>query len=149
MKCETCGEYHWSEHHQCAPEWQILELPDPDDWEDSSRARGVDAAAAVETWADRRDASGDYDIVSGTPATVRVRQLGEDGEGEVMIVHGESVPSYNARPVMRLGCSRCGVRQDFTVELLDSSCTGTVRDHRPRALAEDRLPCTGRLEAYT
>ena len=147
-RCNICRELDFG-HHVCEPEFQILELPDPDDWGDAHRARGGDAAAAVERWADEHDSSGDYTIVSGSPATVIVRPLGSPAEGEVMIVHGESVPSYRAQPARRLRCSRCCMRQGFDVELVESRCTEQLASKAPRALAGDTEQCLGRLEAAT
>lgn len=53
------------------------------------------AQNAAEIWANQSDReSGDYTIVGGSEATVRVRD--PDGEITEWVVFGEQVPSYSA-----------------------------------------------------
>lgn len=67
------------------------------DEEDGKTINAYDAEDAVEFWAKWYDQAGaDYLIVSGQPATVKVRDLDSDAVS-VWIVSGESVPSYSAR----------------------------------------------------
>lgn len=55
------------------------------------------AQEAVEKWADWDDCTGgEYSIIDGDPATVKVRDL-RTGELSEWVVHGETVRTYTAK----------------------------------------------------
>jgi hypothetical protein len=65
--------------------------------EDGRKIMAHDPEDAACLWARREDSrSADYWIVGGTDANVVVRD--PDGAEHALIVSGESVPSYRARP---------------------------------------------------
>jgi len=96
-RCSICGTYGWIDSHECPPCWRVWEADSHGEDEDGERIYALDAEQAAEKWADETDAYGDYTIIGGSEATVRVTP---DGGGETVwfAVSGES-PQYHARKV--------------------------------------------------
>lgn len=103
--CRDCGEIKW-DHHRCDPRWLVW-CPENGETEDDARTfYGMSPDRAVERWAAKSDARGDYEIVGGGEATVHVRLREQDQDRAEFIrlptdemvfgVYGESVPSYHA-----------------------------------------------------
>lgn len=95
-RCRECGHWQWGRHHECPPLHDVQDVLGgchaEDEW-DAIHARSPRDAA--ERWAQRHDEGGDYDIVNGSPATLRVRLSGTS-EWQTFVVHGETVPDYTA-----------------------------------------------------
>jgi hypothetical protein len=72
------------------------------DWQETRPGLlyAFDAATAAADWGQYHDSDGDYTILSGHPARVRVRAMEggepEDREWRIFTVRGESVPHYSA-----------------------------------------------------
>ena len=96
-RCGACGKYDFLGRHKCAPAWEVFWPYGHEDWTDAATVHALSAQYAAEEWASSHDSNGDYDIVGGSEATVRVRPKGEDGLGLEFIVTGETVPEYHAR----------------------------------------------------
>jgi len=108
--CGRCGQYKGLTACPCIV-WEIQRdwnydpdrkpTPDPE-WEDCTTVHGSDPSAVAERWAEEEDAQGDYDIVGGSDAHIRLRKLSEDDEEGPWIeyaVAGRSVPEYSAQRV--------------------------------------------------
>lgn len=67
--------------------------------EDARTGEALDPGHAAELWAELDDATGDYLIVGGEVAEVVVRDPG--GAETRWKVHGETVPTYYAKEVIR------------------------------------------------
>jgi len=78
-------------------DWSVLR--DGTGYEDDGSVYAVDVRHAAEKWAATEDANGDYAIVGGSAA--RVRLTAEDGTVTEFIVQGESEPVYTARLVVK------------------------------------------------
>ena len=138
-RCPTCDEYASLGTHHCEPMWLVWELEHHEGWEDAARVHSHRARDAAEKYAEESDVnSADYTIVSGSPATVRVRAAGEGGSGDLLLVSGESIPQYTAQDVRSLRCPRCAASKALNeAEHGDRCC----------ALTSDGTKCPGRLEA--
>lgn len=94
--CRTCGFYDW-EHPKdgCPPAYMMWRPENAETEADAKKIHGTSPEDAIERWADRDDADGDYCIVNGSEATVMVK----DSVGVVTrwVVSGEAVPTYTAR----------------------------------------------------
>lgn len=92
--CKTCGRFMlYPDTHRCPPLFDARwEECDDDEWE---QFREYDHDKVAERYAERRDADGDYNIVSGSDIIVLVRKHGED-DIKRFNVSGHSVPEYTA-----------------------------------------------------
>lgn len=72
---------------------------DKPDWQECSfRPRSSDAQSAAEEWAHQHDGEGDYTIVGGSDAHLRVRRSQDDeAPWEEFLVEGRMERSYYAR----------------------------------------------------
>lgn len=104
--CSQCFAIHQLGQH--LPNWEI-EINQafdgrPPIWEETSGSIGEDAKDAAERWADRYDSHGDYTIVGGSDATIRLRpDVGDADERDdaawiVMRVRGRTERAYTAEP---------------------------------------------------
>jgi hypothetical protein len=74
------------------------------DWEECSfRPRALDAAGAAQEWAYQYDGQGDYTIVGGSDAHVRVRPSESEDPWQEFRVEGRQERSYYAREVHSKG----------------------------------------------
>jgi hypothetical protein len=78
--------------------WFVWEADSHGEDEDGSKVYALDAELAAEKWADEQDCYGDYTIIGGSEATVRVTPA-EGGEPLWFVVSGEYVPEYSARKI--------------------------------------------------
>jgi len=95
--CPTCRAGVWSgDRHTCPPAWVVhCASWHGDELDDGDTVHARSASGAAEKWADEADSDGDYTIVGGNPATVRVKRLGADDDtARTFVVEGETVPSY-------------------------------------------------------
>lgn len=103
--CKTCNEYIY-DRHICPPKWKLWVPEAGDTEEDAREVYATSPEAAAEKWAEEDDRnSADYSIVNGNEATVHLRYddkperaelLGLETTELVLVVSGESVPSYTA-----------------------------------------------------
>ena len=98
-KCNSCGQYAWLPHgcQSFSVEQDWSHKNDGSGYEEAGTAHGMDAEDAAENWAEEDDAGGDYTIIGGSPA--RIRLTSPKGEVTEFVVEGESVPRYTAREV--------------------------------------------------
>lgn len=107
--CSRCCDTHADGKH--LPRWEV-EMNcafdgRPPVWEEARGAIGRDPQDAAERWAQRHDAEGDYTIVQGSPATIRLRPdvgIAEDrkeADWIVLRVSGRSDPTYRAERIER------------------------------------------------
>jgi hypothetical protein len=107
-KCTTCGKWVFEvdrNMHKCPPAYLVWveQWHGPDDEGVRIFARTHESAA--ELWAEQDDRdSGEYSIVGGNPADVRVRLESDPSDEKWLRVEGESVPQYHAseRPKPRI-----------------------------------------------
>ncbi len=87
------GGYTWAVERNWAGEGQ------PPDWQESGiEPTGMDAEDAAELWAYQYDGQGDYSIVGGSDAHIRVRLSDDtDAPWEEFIVAGYTTREYSAR----------------------------------------------------
>lgn len=93
-RCFKCKEYDFINSHRCKPTWQVQEKDYHD--EDYTIVYAYDEESAAEKYAEESDSKGDYTIISGSEATIRVRK-DETSSWVTFVVSGESVPQYHAR----------------------------------------------------
>jgi len=94
--CSECGAFRlFPERHQCAPAFFVWCDRHHGEHDEGDRVHAFDAQSAAEEWADQTDSDGDYVILSGSPAAVRVTAV-EGGEQQWFEVTGESCPRYTA-----------------------------------------------------
>ena len=128
--CKKCSVFGLLGTHRCPPRWDVLDLDNTaGDWDESVIVYAHDAREAAEKWAERDDSdSAEYSIVRGNAATVRVRPEADKGEGILLIVSGESVPSYHAGEARSIRCSRYGCEANRIYRPLDSGNYGDPCD---------------------
>lgn len=93
--CKKCGQFDPVDRHRCPPIYLVWSKEWYSEDEEGRRVYAYSHGVAAEIWAAWSDDDGDYTIVSGSPATVRVTRE-DTGEVKWFEVTGESVPSYNA-----------------------------------------------------
>lgn len=101
--CARCGELQLSTRHACPPRWEVeidyRDDPVANDWDEAGEAFATTPEVAATKWAEKRDMQGDYSIVGGSPARLRLRRADvPDDPWVVMIVCGRSEPVYTAEP---------------------------------------------------
>lgn len=102
VPCRKCGEriYGPADNHECAAGWDIWRPEHGETREHAVVVHAYDEEMAVQEWAERDDAHGDYTIVSGSDAKVHVAPHGDETTpARVFVVRGESEPTYYANEV--------------------------------------------------
>lgn len=94
-RCNACNRFGWMKTHVCPPAYMVWCEENGEVEPDAEPIRANDAEEAAKEWGEQDDSRGDYDIVRGNDATVRVR--GPDGTLTRWRITGESVPEYHAR----------------------------------------------------
>lgn len=98
-RCDRCGKFGWAHSHTCPPAWEVWEVGYHSGWEEAWTVYALDEAAAAEDYAEQSDAGGDYEIIGGKAAKVRVRKRGDESNGELYEVAGDPVPRYLAEKI--------------------------------------------------
>jgi len=97
--CDTCGEWYSASKsypHVCPPIWFAC-WPDREGDDGHTPIRAWSAETAAEKFAEQYDARGDYTIIGGDKARVKVWQDG--GHVTWFKIAGEAVPEYTAEVI--------------------------------------------------
>lgn len=99
QRCPICREYGWGVC-RCKPfeaEMDYSHKNDGSGYEDGGTVHGTSAENAAQLWAKEDDERGDYTIVSGSAA--RLRLTDQDGKVTEWTVTGEAEPVYYAAEI--------------------------------------------------